>query len=801
MDGPPNPEGLEALDIRYPKGLHLRVLGRVEVVRDGVPIEGLSLRRKPLAVLAYLALADRSVFVQRDFLCGIFWPDSTQNRARASLRQALAVIRGFLPDVFEFRGDDEVRLRSGAMSVDFDELRAATRAGSWVKAAELAREDPFRGFHIPRADGFEDWISGLHLEMTAIRRELSDRAPAQRVSASGVEPEPSRRSKNLPNPPAPEPRSRIVRRVAAVTVAVVLIGLTVVVNSRPDPLSEAVAVSSPEFLGASEDGAHLARGLQEEMVGALSGIEQLTVVPVGAIRRARRGGESGLSLARALDARYELRASIQMEGDAYRVTMTFVDWASESVVWSESFQAAERGMLDLRADARSRVTNALAIELGDTQLRHVGVAPEAMPHYLLALGLMGIEGTDVERHERWHRAAAQLDSAVTAAPDFAAGWARKALLGYRQFWLGGDPTWSGIQTADEALDKAIELQPDGREVRLAQAYQAYHLQRDWQTASMVASGIVRRFGANPDVVLLWAMSERRQGNLDAAIEILANRLTTHPLEYPTHGRDLFSTYERAGRFDEADELLARIEAIEGRWLCPLRYERAFHRARSMAEVDRVVEECRSRQPGAFDDRLGFWHEFRMRRFDSALSVIDSIVERRRRRGVHPPDWFNQQWAPYPVDLWRGLVYQRQGEQERARSTFAAHIPELERLVAEFPELSLRRRFLATAYAGSGSRDLALQEARKALELSLAVADHWAGIPGAYQTLMLVLADLGKTDEAIGILDDVLTSGSTPHIGLNRLLLDPQLDVLRASERYARVVAKVEATVGQERDSR
>jgi DNA-binding SARP family transcriptional activator len=73
-------------------GLRLRLLGGFELcsAATGAPVPLPA--RKPALLLAYLALRPHQV-QGRDKLAGLFWGDSGEAQARASLRQALAVLR------------------------------------------------------------------------------------------------------------------------------------------------------------------------------------------------------------------------------------------------------------------------------------------------------------------------------------------------------------------------------------------------------------------------------------------------------------------------------------------------------------------------------------------------------------------------------------------------------------------------------------------------------------------------------------------------------------------------------------
>ena len=63
----------------------LEFFGTPQIQRDGVPIH--LPRRKATALLAYLAITEQPY--NRDVLATLLWPEMSQRRARANLRQAL----------------------------------------------------------------------------------------------------------------------------------------------------------------------------------------------------------------------------------------------------------------------------------------------------------------------------------------------------------------------------------------------------------------------------------------------------------------------------------------------------------------------------------------------------------------------------------------------------------------------------------------------------------------------------------------------------------------------------------------
>jgi DNA-binding SARP family transcriptional activator len=152
--------------------IDLRVLGDPQLTRDGA---GVVLQRKPLALLAYLALTGPGRLVQRDTLLGVFWPDHAQGRARAALRQALHTLRRDLGDeVIVTEGDERVTLRPGLVRCDALDFDTAIREGQLLTAVELYRGPVLTGFHLKDVPEFEHWLDG-------------QRAPARRAYEQAIE--------------------------------------------------------------------------------------------------------------------------------------------------------------------------------------------------------------------------------------------------------------------------------------------------------------------------------------------------------------------------------------------------------------------------------------------------------------------------------------------------------------------------------------------------------------------------------------------------------------------------------------
>ena len=128
-------------------------------------------RRKALALVAYLALADLPQ--SRDMLATLLWPDLDQEHARAALRSTLPALSMLLPESWLIVDRQTIRLKSEAVWVDtraFLALLAQNRShphpvdtlcpecpGLLEHAIALYHDDFLTGFTLPDSVEYDDW--------------------------------------------------------------------------------------------------------------------------------------------------------------------------------------------------------------------------------------------------------------------------------------------------------------------------------------------------------------------------------------------------------------------------------------------------------------------------------------------------------------------------------------------------------------------------------------------------------------------------------------------------------------------
>jgi DNA-binding SARP family transcriptional activator len=155
------------------------LFGTTDIRRDdGADLRALLSQPRPVALLAYLAIAGPrpGAFHRRDTLIGLFWQESGQEQARNNLRKLVHIARRALGDeVIEARGDEELRLAPDLAWCDVVEFETAIARGHHARADELYRGELMPGFYVPGAPvpEFDAWLSSRRMQLAEAAADVA----------------------------------------------------------------------------------------------------------------------------------------------------------------------------------------------------------------------------------------------------------------------------------------------------------------------------------------------------------------------------------------------------------------------------------------------------------------------------------------------------------------------------------------------------------------------------------------------------------------------------------------------------
>lgn len=142
----------------------LITFGALAVERDGGAVPALAAQRKALALLAVVAASGPNG-IARDRLLALFWPESTEERARGALKQMLHSMRRQLGAEEVLTGTALLSLNPAHIESDVARFASALQAGRQDEAVALYAGPFLDGVHIDGADEWGRWADARRLKL------------------------------------------------------------------------------------------------------------------------------------------------------------------------------------------------------------------------------------------------------------------------------------------------------------------------------------------------------------------------------------------------------------------------------------------------------------------------------------------------------------------------------------------------------------------------------------------------------------------------------------------------------------
>jgi DNA-binding SARP family transcriptional activator/TolB-like protein len=536
--------------------VRLRLIGQMEawtVTSENVLPPG----RKTRALLAAIALsAPRPAL--RGRLAELLWSRRPEEQARASLRQE---IHRLLEALSPAKSDilvvtrDQLSLRSGAVWVDVEEVMRATTTqpaslslldgdlledldgidptfDAWLNtererlrdrarnvAEALLKEQLEPEATIPAAQrllqidrahegawralmrahaarGERGMAIQAYDRCRAVLADLLDAAPSpetQRLLNEIRGPSGSRMPLRPPAPPPPPERDDYQAEEPEFRDSM-----------RINRGGAHVGVMPMQLVGVTEEDAHLAPGLAEEITTALSRFRWMFVVSSNSLVRFAADTRDEAAIRRTFGIDFLLDGTIQRVRSRLRITMRLLDLrAGNQVVWARRFDRQSNDILSLQDEIAAEVVAQIDPEILLIEARRTSARPpvdaSAYDLMLRAIPLIG-------RMERPHfmRAGTHLANAIQLEPDYAAAHAWYA---YWHIFLVGqdwaDDPKSLMAEAGRLAERAIVLDPfDARGLAIAGHVRAFLHRRLREAAALHE----RALSLNPNLAMAWALS-------------------------------------------------------------------------------------------------------------------------------------------------------------------------------------------------------------------------------------------------------------------------------------------------------
>lgn len=360
---------------------------------------------------------------------------------------------------------------------------------------------------------------------------------------------------------------------------------------RAPAAAPALVLAVLPFRGIGPDSPdHLGLGIADALIGALTGVENVTVRPTGAVAHFAHQHVAPLAAAEALGADAVLDGTVQRQGHRVRIAVQLIPRRAGLPAWAEHFEVDQD---DIFA-AHDRISDqvALALRAKIARWRDPGPRTTRRP---------GFEAWETYLRGRYFWARLDTDGVSKAVGCFGEAASREpawaepraglaavhVLLG-----LGGVvPPRRAWRVAGECAREALERDATLPEAHLASAWVALYLDWAW-TEARVALDRAAALGL-PDLHQWRALVLVLQGEIGPAAEALGRARETDPfsavaLALQAFLHDVAEEYEQ-GLLVARRAVELRPEHFLGHWRLGVAFTRLGRHDEAVASLTRAVD--------------------------------------------------------------------------------------------------------------------------------------------------------------------------------------------------------------------
>jgi len=322
---------------------------------------------------------------------------------------------------------------------------------------------------------------------------------------------------------------------------------------------DSIAVLPFENLSGNPENQYFSDGLADELLNALSGVEDLKVAGRTSSFSLRDQNLDLRTIGDTLDVATVLEGSVRRSEDRVRITAQLIDAETGYHLWSDEYDRDITDIFQVQEELAQSITRALLPRLrseGDELYRG---GTEDLAAWDLYLGCR--QNWYSRNIDQLWEAVDQCEEAVALDPEFALAWSGLAdaidALAFRD--LRAEEL---VPRAMTAAQRAVLLEPELAEGWTSWGTLASEMERDWETAELALRRGIERKPSNAYARAMLGDMLRNQGRVKEAIEQQRAALRLDPLSPVIHGVLAISLTAAHG-YEEARSLFERNLAAGG----------------------------------------------------------------------------------------------------------------------------------------------------------------------------------------------------------------------------------------------
>jgi len=547
----------------------------------------------------------------------------------------------------------------------------------------------------------------------------------------------------------------------------------------PSPEGKVLVVLPFRNLGPPDD-EYFADGITEEITGRLAAIQGLNVISRTSALQYKKTEKTTRNIGEELGADYLLEGTVRWdktpEGKGrVRVTPQLNRVSDDTHIWADRYDRNIEDIFSVQSEIAEQVARQLDLTLLEPERQALLNRPtdnlEAYDHFLRASevesrGWLHWDIREIEQAIEMYERAIELD------PNFTIAYIALSFVQSRMYVSGMDHTEERLARSKVAVDRALQLEPDLPEAKDALAHYHYRGFLDYDRATDILESI-RRARPNYELSLLGDI-QRRQGKWEESLETLENEFKRNPRSSEL-AHQIGLSYMCLRRYEDAEEWFDRAVMID-----PEKIYSHLAKARipflSNGNTGESLALLSTFPHSQITEETWFNLGIAERKFQDVLERLDFL----------PFDSFELNFYYFHKNLAYATLYHAMNELSLMRSHAERARVAVERLIEERSGDPRLYAALGMAYAYLGESHEAIREGTRAIELYPVSKDAFGG-PRYILSLAEIYAVAGLYEEAINLLEFLMSIPAGNSISVPVLRLDPRWDSLREHPRFQRLI--------------
>jgi len=306
-----------------------------------------------------------------------------------------------------------------------------------------------------------------------------------------------------------------------------------------------IAVLPLVDMSQGKDQEYFSDGISEELLNLLAKVPKLRVIARTSSFSFKGKDVDIADIARKLNVAALLEGSVRKSGNTVRIRVQLIRASDSSHLWSETYDRTLDDIFKVQDEIAATVVDKLKITLLGTVPTVRPVDPEAYPLILQAKALanqgsaMGLE-----------QAIALYQQALAIAPEEPRAWSGLGRVYLSQIGYAIRPLDEGARLAEEALKKAVTLEPNDALTYALLGFLYSKLANDRAAAAPFYEKALALDPRDVRVIGGAGVFLETLGRLDEASALLKYQVTHDPAN-PNAYNNLGSVYYFSGRWDQA----------------------------------------------------------------------------------------------------------------------------------------------------------------------------------------------------------------------------------------------------------